>query len=65
MRDKELTKDELLLILNELKEFKGTLEELLKHHNTSDLMREWIVAWGPFCEYSQDITEYYPPTLNS
>jgi hypothetical protein len=60
MRDQEVTKEELILILNELKAFEGSLQELISHKDTSNLMREWIVAWGPFCEYSNDITEYYP-----
>lgn len=61
MRNNELTKDELSLILNELKAFEGSLHELLSHKDTSNLIREWVDAWGPFCEYSNDITEYYPP----
>jgi hypothetical protein len=63
MTNTEITKEEMHLILNELKSFKGTLEELLSQQDTSSLIREWVVAWGPFCEYSNDITEYYPLPL--
>jgi hypothetical protein len=64
MINEELTKDDMVLILNELKSFNGTLQELLSHKDTSNLIREWVNAWGPFCEYSNDITEYYPLTSN-
>jgi hypothetical protein len=60
MRDTEITKEEMVLILNELKAFTGSLEDLLKKDTTSDLVRDWIVIYGPFCEHSNDITEYYP-----
>jgi len=61
----QITESDMPLILNELQAYKGSPYELLKDDNASALAKNWVNAWGPFCEYSQNLEEYYPLPLNN